>query len=197
MKTFLLSVLSVLALNVQAIEVKNDTIDKYVIDKQVVKRFDGTQLEGKTISKYIIAYKNNGNVVERTHVIFTGDKDLAAYGIKLDNNMNGMVYEGLIIVDGKEVEAKDLKTFVKANDMVSVDIHKPGSNVAKSYGKKGEKGVVTIVTKAGKGKNGTIYFVNGEKTETKDVDKLSSDKITSMTVDKRSGVSVIKITTKK
>ena len=71
MGTILLSAFCALALNVQSTEIKKDTIDKYVIDKQVVERFDGTQLEGKTISKYIIAYKYAGHVVEKTHVIFT------------------------------------------------------------------------------------------------------------------------------
>ena len=42
MKAFLLLVIGALALNVQASEVKKDTIDKYVIDKKNVERFDGT-----------------------------------------------------------------------------------------------------------------------------------------------------------
>ena len=68
MKAILLSLLCTLALNVQSMEIKKDTIDKYVIDKQVIERFNGRQLEGKTISKYIIAYKNAGNVVEKNHI---------------------------------------------------------------------------------------------------------------------------------
>ena len=65
MKAILLLALCTLTLNVQSMDVKKDTINKYVIDKQVIERFDGTQLEGKTISKYIIAYRNVGNVVEK------------------------------------------------------------------------------------------------------------------------------------
>ena len=71
MKAILLLALCTLTLNVQSMDVKKDTINKYVIDKQVIERFDGTQLEGKTISKYIIAYRNVGNVVEKNHVIIT------------------------------------------------------------------------------------------------------------------------------
>ena len=45
MKAILLSLLCTLALNVQSMEIKKDTIDKYVIDKQVIERFNGRQLE--------------------------------------------------------------------------------------------------------------------------------------------------------
>ena len=80
MKAILLSVLCTLTLNVQSMDVKKDTINKYVIDKQVIERFDGTQLEGKTISKYIIAYRNVGNVVEKNHVIITENKSFSLNG---------------------------------------------------------------------------------------------------------------------
>ena len=53
MKALLLSVFCALVMNVQAMEIKKDTIDQYIIDKKVIERFDGTQLEGKTILKYI------------------------------------------------------------------------------------------------------------------------------------------------
>ena len=55
MKALLLSVFCALVMNVQAMEIKKDTIDQYIIDKKVIERFDGTQLEGKTILKYIMA----------------------------------------------------------------------------------------------------------------------------------------------
>ena len=64
MKALLLSVFCALVMNVQAMEIKKDTIDQYIIDKKVIERFDGTQLEGKTILKYIIAYKDAGNTVQ-------------------------------------------------------------------------------------------------------------------------------------
>ena len=193
MGTLLLSAFCAWVLNVQSVEIKKDTIDKYVIDKQVIERFDGTQLEGKTISKYIIAYKNTGNVVEKTHVIQTNDHAVhATVGI-----MNGTRYEGLVIVDGKEVTSKELNNIVRAVEVVSVNMHKPGSKVAQSYGEKGEKGVMVIETKAGKAKNGIVYIVNGEKMEKKEFDKIPSNKIASISVDKKDGVSIIKITTKK
>ena len=113
MKTILLSVLCTLTLNVQSMEVKKDTIDKYVIDKQIIERFDGTQLEGKTISKYIIAYKNVGNMVEKNHIIIT-----EKHGITLNGKpVKIMKYEGLIIIDGKEATTNELSQ-LKAEEIV-------------------------------------------------------------------------------
>ncbi|MBE6275487.1 MAG: hypothetical protein E7096_03975 [Bacteroides sp.] len=197
MGTLFLSAFCALVLNLQSAEIKKDTIHKYVIDKQVVENFNGTQLEGKTISKYIIAYKNVGNVVEKNHVIFTGNKTLSINGLDTKGILNGSIYEGLIVVDGKEIDRKGLNEVVKTGDMVSVDIHKPGSKVADSYGEKGKKGVLMIVTKAGKASNGTIYFIDGRRVEKAEVDKLLPGKIASIRVNKKDGSSVVDITVKK
>ena len=197
MGTLFLSAFCALVLNLQSAEIKKDTIHKYVIDKQVVENFNGTQLEGKTISKYIIAYKNVGTVVEKNHVIFTGNKTLSINGLDTKGILNGSIYEGLIVVDGKEIDGKELNEVVKTGDMVSVDIHKPGSKVADSYGEKGKKGVLMIVTKAGKASNGTIYFIDGRRVEKAEVDKLLPGKIASIRVNKKDGSSVVDITVKK
>ena len=55
---------------------------------------------------------------------------------------------------------------------------------------------MVIVTKTGQDKNGTIYFVDGIRTEKEDVDKIVSEKIASIDVNKKDGVSIIQITTK-
>ena len=73
MRTILLTALWAITIGTQA-KVANDTIDKYIIDKQPVEHFDGSQLEGKRISKYMIAYKQGKGVVEKHHVIYTGDE---------------------------------------------------------------------------------------------------------------------------
>jgi hypothetical protein len=93
MKNTLLFVLCSLALNFYAQTPQKDTIDKYVIDKQVISHFDGSQLEGKTIFKYIIAYRNVGKFIEKNHVILTTPETAIT------------TFDGLIIVDGKEVDA--------------------------------------------------------------------------------------------
>lgn len=191
MKTILLSVLCTLTLNVQSMEVKKDTIDKYVIDKQIIERFDGTQLEGKTISKYIIAYKNVGNMVEKNHIIIT-----EKHGITLNGKpVKIMKYEGLIIIDGKEATTNELSQ-LKAEEIAKMENYKAGSKVAESYGEKAEKGVLWITSKNNKTSE-NIYFIDGRRAEKDEVDKLSPNKIASVKVNKKEGNSVIEVITKK
>lgn len=191
MKTILLSLFCVLALNVKGQEIKKDTIDRYLIDKQVIERFDGSQLEGKTISKYMIAYKHIGNIVEKNHIIITEKEGIPMNGkpVKI------MKYEGLIIVDGKETAFNDISN-LKADEIASMEIYKADSKVAKSYGEKGKNGVMMITTKTNK-TLGNIYFIDGERVKKEDVDKLSPNKIASMNVSKKEGVLVVDIVTKK
>lgn len=205
MGVFLLSALCAMFFNTHNEEIRKDTIDRYVIDKQIVENFDGTQLEGKTISKYIIAYKDAGNVVERKHVIFTHKNSLTIGNVAINSTTNGNyldgnslvsgdVFSGIFIVDGKETSVHELVNV--ANDIEHINVFKPGSDVAKSYGEKGNNGVIVVTTKTNKN-GGHICFIDGRRVEKSEVDKLSSDKIESMTVKKEEGTSVIYIVTKK
>ena len=191
MKTILLSLFCLLALNVKGQEIKKDTIDRYLIDKQVIERFDGSQLEGKTISKYMIAYKHIGNIVEKKHIIITEKQ-----GIPMnEKSVRIMKYEGLIIVDGKEVTFNDISN-LKTDEIASMEIYKADSKVAKSYGEKGKDGVMMITTKANKTLQ-NVYFIDGERVKKEDVDKLSPNKIASMNISKKESFSVVNIITKK
>lgn len=205
MGVFLLSALCAMFFNTHNEEIRKDTIDRYVIDKQIVENFDGTQLEGKTISKYIIAYKDAGSVVERKHVIFTHKNSLRIGNVGINTKTNGNyldgnslvrgdVFSGIFIVDGKETSVHELVNV--ANDIEHINVFKPGSDVAKSYGEKGNNGVIVVTTRTNKN-GGHICFVDGRRVEKSEVDKLSSDKIESMTVKKEEGASVIYIVTKK
>ncbi len=197
MGTILLSAFCALALNVQSVEIKKDTIDKYVIDKQVIERFNGSQLEGKTISKYIIAYKDEGNVVEKTHIIYT-DSTNSPVGnmiVNLDKPVNGQKLETLIVVDGKEMSSSDFRK-MNAEEIASMQVYKADSKMAKSYGEKGRDGVLWITTKANKASE-NIFFIDGRRAEKSEIDKLSPDKIANISVNKEKGISVIKVVTKK
>ena len=197
METILLSAFCVLALNVQSVEIKKDTIDKYVIDKQVIERFNGTQLEGKTISKYTIAYKDVGNFVEKTHVIYTGSTNSLVGNtiVNLDKSASGLKYKALVVVDGKEMSTSDFSK-MNAEEIASMEVHTADSKVAKSYGEKGKNGVLWVTTKANKTSE-NIYFIDGRRAEKSEIDKLSPDKIASVSVNKKEGNSVIEVKTKK
>ena len=191
MGTILLSAFCALALNMQSVEIKKDTIDKYIIDKQVIERFNGSQLEGKTVSKYMIVYKDAGNVIEKTHVIMTDDGNISFK----NKSVNQIKYAGLVIVDGKEMSVDDFSK-MNAKDIVGMKVYKAGSKVAESYGEPGKNGVLWITTKANKASE-YIYFIDGRRVEKSEVDKLSPDRIASMTVNKEEGNSVFLIVTKK
>ena len=191
MGTLLLLAFCTLALNVQSVEIKKDTIDKYVIDKQTIERFNGTQLEGKTISKYIIAYKDAGNVVEKMHFILTGNESVSFSNTPIKQSK----YEGLVIVDGKEMSSDEFSK-MNAKDIAGMKVYKAGSKVAESYGETGKNGVLWITTKANKTSE-NIYFIDGRRVEKGEVDKLSPDRIASMSVNKEEGNSVVLVVTKK
>ena len=147
MRTILLTALCAVAIGTQA-KVANDTIDKYIIDKQPIEHFDGSQLEGKRISKYMIAYKQGKGVVEKHHVIYTDAKIVRLTGN--DDKSVSVVTEPLLIVDGKETSPED---FAKINSETidHIDVLKAGSKAAEeTYGEKGKNGVVIVTTKAGK-----------------------------------------------
>lgn len=147
MRTILLTALCAITIGTQA-KVANDTIDKYIIDKQPIEHFDGSQLEGKRISKYMIAYKQGKGVVEKHHVIYTDAKIVRLTGN--DDKSVSVVTEPLLIVDGKEISPED---FAKINSETidHIDVLKAGGEAAeKMYGEKGKNGVVIVTTKAGK-----------------------------------------------
>ena len=190
MRTILLTALCAVAIGTQA-KVANDTIDKYIIDKQPIEHFDGSQLEGKRISKYMIAYKQGKGVVEKHHVIYTGDE--AGKTFTIEGNANGPIVVSkmlgpLIIVDGKEMTHEGL-SMIKSEDIVSVNVFKPGSEIANSYGEKGSKGVIKVTTKSA---NVTIVsdplvIVDGKETSPEDFAKIKSETIDHIDVLKAGG----------
>ena len=151
MRTILLTALCAITIGTQA-KVANDTIDKYIIDKQPVEHFDGSQLEGKRISKYMIAYKQGKGVVERHHVIYTGDEAEKAFTIEGDADGPIVVSKALgalVIIDGEEMTREGL-SMIKSEDIAHVEVIKDTDLAAKQWGSKGLNGVIIVTTKAGK-----------------------------------------------
>ena len=160
MRTLLLTVLCAVAISSQAVEEKRDTVDKYIIDKKAVAHFDGSQLEGKRVQKYMIAYKENGNVVEKNHLIYTdGQASIVLAGAVTDNGIIANNVEALIVVDGIEVSPESFSK-MSAEDIKSMTVLKENSAV-ELYGDKGRKGVIVVETKAGKAK--PLILVDGHE----------------------------------
>ena len=178
-----MTALCAVAIGIQA-KVANDTIDKYIIDKQPIEHFDGSQLEGKCISKYMIAYKQGKGVVEKHHVIYTDAKIVRLTGN--DDKSVSVVTEPLLIVDGKEISPED---FAKLNSQAidHIDVLKAGSKAAEeTFGEKGKNGVIIVTTKATKSNATTdgevdflvykaLIIVDGKETSPEDFAKLKPE----------------------
>ncbi len=119
MRILFFSALCALSLSIHAKEAPKDTVDSYVIDNIAIEKFDGSQLENKTISKYVIVYKDLRNVVEKRHVITTKTtKTVYIDGQKVDESkMNKLssdkiAHMTVINKDGQKViyiETKQVK----------------------------------------------------------------------------------------
>ena len=187
MKSILIAALCAVTLTAQAEEAKRDTIHKYTIDKQPVEHFDGSQLEGKHIAKYIIAYKEGKGVVEKHHVIYTGVEAEKAFTIEGDTNGPILVSKflgPLIIVDDKEV-SEEAMALIKSEDVASVNVFQPHSKVAKSYGEKGSKGVIMVTTKTAKNLSvatNPLVVVDGKEASYEELGKIDPEKIDNVTV---------------
>ena len=163
MRTLLLTALCAVAISSQAVEEKRDTVDKYIIDKKAVGHFDGSQLEGKRVQKYMIAYKENGNVVEKNHIIYTdGQASIVLSGAVTDNGIIAdNTVEALIVVDGTEVSPESFSK-MNAEDIKSMTVLK-GNSAVELYGDKGRKGVIVVETKAGSVKAKPLILVDGHE----------------------------------
>lgn len=181
MKSILIAALCAVSFTAQAEVVKRDTIHKYTIDKQAVEHFDGSQLEGKHISKYIIAYKENGNVVEKHHVIYTGDE--AEKNFTMVGDADGPIIVSknlgpLMIVDGKEVTREGL-SMLASEDVASVNVFEPGSKIAEKYGEKASQGVVIVTTKSAITAKASepLVIVDGKEVSQAYMDKVKPEEI--------------------
>ncbi len=189
MKSILIAALCAVTFIAQAEEAKRDTIHKYTIDKQAVEHFDGSQLEGKHISKYIIAYKENGNVVEKHHVIYTGNEEAKVIRIAKDNDKSLSVVSNklvgqLIAIDGREVTKEEMLK-IKSEDVVSVNVLAPGSKAAEAYGEKGRNGVILVETKTAKNLSVTtnpIVVIDGKEASDEDLAEIDPTQIANVTV---------------
>lgn len=163
MRILLLTALCAVAISSQAVEEKRDTVDKYIIDKKAVAHFDGSQLEGKRVQKYMIAYKENGNVVEKNHLIYTdGQASIVLSGAVKDNGIIvENTVEALIVVDGTEVSPESFSK-MNAEDIKSMTVLKEKTAVM-LYGDKGRKGVILVETKAGSVKAKPLILVDGHE----------------------------------
>lgn len=204
MKALFTFALCACVLGIQASALPKDTVDSYMIDNVAIAKFDGTQLVGKTIDKYAIAYKGNGKSVEKCHVITTrkSDKVIDIKGKVI--NIKGMseckdVNKALILLNGKEVTFSET-TSLKPEDISNITILKAGSKAAKAIlkqrGRTNNDEVMIITSKVNEEAPEQVIYINGKKSNVSEMKKLQKDGILSMTIKQNNGTPEVYIVTK-
>ena len=84
-------------------------------------------------------------------------------------------------MDGKEYSGSI--SYIKPGDINSINVYKPGSDVANAYGEKGKNGVLKIFTKASK--ENILYVVDGKSATSQEVKDIAPSKISNVVVLKR------------
>ena len=167
MLTMLLSAVCAMGINASVAATPADTLDSYIINNEMVEKFDGSQLIGKTVSDYkVVDTKSNvdGNVV-RLHMIRTDGvkiKDVKSatsiesvqvsgkyskVGESLSSgNVTVISAETVYIVDGKKCDKEALNK-IKPAEIASMAVYKPGSKEAIKISGENDVAVIEVVTK--------------------------------------------------
>lgn len=201
-------VLTFIALFVAAASYAQENV--FIINGEKIENFDGSQLTGKKILSFNVIKDDKGDVYSiltdeilpdslrnRPYKVSTKlhyiTKDTLANG----NNLNKLEKAGkrevevtnfdmlnskpLIVVDGKEYSGSI--SYIKPGDINSINVYKPGSDVANAYGEKGKNGVLKIFTKASK--DNVLYVVDGKSATSQEVKDIAPSKISNVVVLKR------------
>lgn len=168
MRALLILGLCATAMVANARTAKTDTVNRYIINGQTINNFNGTQLQGKTVTSYNVATQNEKNRVVVTHTItIDGAKQNPApsssqnqkpspmFKFEVKGN-DGVSYvteaDMLKIVDGVVVDE-----LPGPGNYISAKAWGPGSPEAKKIGEIGKNGVVIVRTKQIPTKINSVY----------------------------------------
>lgn len=203
-------VLTFIALFVAAASYAQENV--FIINGEKIENFDGSQLTGKKILLFNVIKDDKGDVYSihtdeilpdslrnrpykvstELHII---TKDTLANGNNINKSEKAVKREvevtkfdmlnlnskPLIILDGKEYTGSI--NDIKSGDINSINVYKPGSDVANAYGEKGKNGVLKIFTKASK--ENILYVVDGKSATSQEVKDTAPSKISNIVVLKR------------
>lgn len=189
MVVFLFSALCAITLGAAPCAPK-DTVDRYVINGEAVTGFNGSQLEGKKILDYTIAYKDLKKKVEKIHVITTEGEGSSSFSISSSSS------RPTIIVDGKEVSEEAFGK-LKTDDISSVTVYKSTTtSTVTNNGSKSSSGTIIVKTK---GSDSTVdVYLDGKKLSEKELKNLDlKGNVVSTNVVSQDGKVVIEYVTKK
>ena len=182
----------------------------FIINGKKIENFDGSQLTGKKILSFIVIKNDKGDFYNihtdeilpdslrnRPYKVSTElhyiTKDTLANGNNINKsektgkmevevtNFDMLNSKPLIVLDGKEYTGSF--NYIKPGDINSINVYKPGSDVANAYGEKGKNGVLKIFTKASK--DNVLYVVDGKPATSQEVKDIAQSKISNIVILKR------------
>ena len=182
----------------------------FIINGKKIENFDGSQLTGKKILSFNVIKNDKGDVYNihtdeilpdslrnRPYKVSTElhyiTKDTLANGNNINKskktgkmevevtNFDMLNSKPLIVLDGKEYTGS--LNYIKPGDINSINVYKPGSDVANAYGEKGKNGVLKIFTKASK--DNVQYVVDGKPATSQEVKDIAQSKISNIVILKR------------
>lgn len=179
----------------------------YVIDHNVVKDFDGSQLVNKSIAQYNVDEKNNvhviftsdftkSNKIKRTEVTSRdGEVNVVSYdakgnkvvSTKFESNVGPVDKDGVAyVVDGKVVDKFTVNSLDNGN-IVSIQVIKDKNNpdyqkYAKEIKKYADVSPEAITVINTSNDNEVVYVVDGKCVSSSEFKTISSSKIAAMRV---------------
>ena len=182
----------------------------FIINGKKIENFDGSQLTGKKILSFNVIKNDKGDVYNihtdeilpdslrnRPYKVSTElhyiTKDTLANGNNINKskktgkmevevtNFDMLNSKPLIVLDGKVYTGS--LNYIKSGDINSINVYKPGSDVANAYGEKGKNGVLKIFTKASK--DNVLYVVDGKPATSQEVKDIAQSKISNIVILKR------------
>lgn len=201
-------VLTFIALFATVVSYAQKTV--FIINGEKIENFDGSQLTGKKILSFNVIKDDKGDVYSiHTDEILPDSLRNRPYKVSTElhyitkdtlanrNNLNKSEKAGkrevevtnfdmlnskpLIVVDGKKYSGSI--SYIKPGDINSINVYKPGSDVANAYGEKGKNGVLKIFTKASK--DNVSYVVDGKPATSQEVKDIAPSKISNVVILKR------------
>ena len=201
-------VLTFIALFATVVSYAQKTV--FIINGEKIENFDGSQLTGKKILSFNVIKDDKGDVYSiHTDEILPDSLRNRPYKVSTElhyitkdtlanrNNLNKLEKAGkrevevtnfdmlnskpLIVVDGKKYSGSI--SYIKPGDINSINVYKPGSDVANAYGEKGKNGVLKIFTKAST--DNVSYVVDGKPATSQEVKDIAPSKISNVVILKR------------
>lgn len=198
-------VLTFIALFATVVSYAQKTV--FIINGEKIENFDGSQLTGKKILSFNVIKNDKGDVYNiHTDEILPDSLRNRPYKVSTElhyitkdtlanrNNLNKSEKAGkrevevtnfdmlnskpLIVVDGKKYSGSI--SYIKPGDINSINVYKPGSDVANAYGEKGKNGVLKIFTKASK--DNVSYVVDGKPATSQEVKDIAPSKISNVVI---------------